>query len=136
MSELSDKELLDLKKSAEEEINSCSINKRLDIWKFLMEFGWGLTLRRLLYFILRKISPSKDNLAKSFQDIDKLRGQMEFIEDLPKLKARKTASVKALTQKLINTPIQRWGVGLTQQFEGLGNKLQRAILRRKEKKGN
>lgn len=73
---------------------------------------------------------------RDFKDIDKLRGQIEFIEDLPRLKARKTVAIKALTQKLINTPIQRWGVSLTQQFEGLGNKLQRAILRRKEKEGN
>jgi len=78
----------------------------------------------------------ENQAKKSFEDIDKLREQVEFIENLPNFKSRKTASIKALTTKLVNTPLQRWTPKQTEHFKGLGSKLKQEILRRKEKKGN
>lgn len=67
MSDLSDKELLKLKDSAEREINNLVINKRQEIGQFFMEFGLKLTLKRLLYCVLRRIWYKMDNLSRSLQ---------------------------------------------------------------------
>ena len=72
---------------------------------------------------------------KSFRDIDKLRGQMEFIEDLPGLKARKTIAIKQQVKRMINQkPWHKFSDKEMIELENMGSKLKAFIIRENEKR--
>jgi len=72
---------------------------------------------------------------KSFEEIDKLRGQMEFIEDLPNLKARKTVAIKQQVKRMINRkPWHKFSSAEMVELNNLGTKLKNFVIRQNEKR--
>jgi len=76
----------------------------------------------------------ENEARKAFRQTQKTREQLQFIEDLPKFKAGKEASVKATIEKLTSKPINKWTPQETEAYQEFSPKLQRQIDKKRKKR--
>lgn len=76
----------------------------------------------------------ENEARKGFRQTQKTREQLQFIEDLPKFKAGKEASLRATIKRLTSKPANKWTPQETEAYQELSPRLRRHIDKKHKKR--